>query len=220
MSVNIGFFGCESYDIQHYLSRVLYCLGKKVILLDGNADGSLRHSIPLPEDFPTEEVFGCRRGHYAPITAEIDESYYDCVFFDFSQEMLETIEPGDRGGLFQSFVLVSDLQIHNIKRVMQFIEEKLVDENQIILIIRDMSGSRKKRMVQRMTNLPADQIYYLQTDQTSERQRLTCQWSNVFSFRKIDVDFKSALQDILVKQFSIVENKDFKTAFKKAERGA
>ena len=219
MSINIGFFGCESYDIQHYLSRVLCCLGKKVILLDGNSDGALRYSIPIPENFPEDEVFDYRGVDYAPVTAEIDESYYDCVFFDLSLDMLETIEPGDIGDLFQTFVLVSDLQTHHMNRVMKFLEDQLIDVSCIILIIRDLSGNRKKRMIQRMTDLPADQIYYIQADQTSERQRLSCQWNHVFSFRKIDVDLKSVLQDILIKRFGIEENKEFKTAYRRAERG-
>ncbi|MCI7130095.1 MAG: hypothetical protein MSA09_06005 [Lachnospiraceae bacterium] len=219
MSVNIGFFGCESYDIQHYLSRVLCCLGKKVILLDGNRDGALKSSIPLPETFPEDEVFDYRGVDYAPVTADIDESYYDCVFFDLSQDMLETMEPGDIGDLFHTFILVSDLQTHHMNQMIQFIKSNLIDTSRIFLIIRDLSGNRKKRMIQRMTDLPADQIYYLQVDQTSERQRLSCQWNHVFSFRKIDVDLRSALQDILIKRCSIEENKEFKTAYKRAERG-
>ena len=53
----IGFLGCDKYEIILYLSRILYHLGKKVLLVDYAESEALYQSIPVPDTLKDENNY-------------------------------------------------------------------------------------------------------------------------------------------------------------------
>ena len=116
----LGFFGVDKYDIILYLSRILYTLNKKILLLDCSENRALTYSIPMPNQILCEERdcyivnyrgIDCASNSF--ISQELMEKYkqeYDVILMDFGfQENHELVENCTH------IVLVLDQKLHNLK---------------------------------------------------------------------------------------------------------
>lgn len=223
----VGFLGIDKYEYVLYLSRVLYHLGKKVIMVDYSETGALAASIPCPEGLKNSviEYRGVMFSDGMDTNetkdngndkAEFQKNDFDCVLIDFGLRVgNEKLKFCDR------IICVTDQQIHNIKRLAVVGDLQGVKKS---LVIKDVVGSRVNpsyiicEFEQR--NLKAEQIYIVNQDEIDTRCRINSQYDGVFHFRKLSMQTKTVIWGLIYEMYPNAEKKALNDAFKKAEKGA
>lgn len=213
----IGFVGCDKYEILLYLSRILYHLNKKVLLVDFSETEALTQSIPIPDSLREDSSYMDYRGidfikgrNYYPC---IEQKYdYILIDFGFNQDVLPMIP-------CQNLIYVTDLQLHNVKRIKINKESK---EFSKFVIIKDVFPCKIKPdyiLEELDSDFKEENIYILEQDAIDIRHKINSQYSQTFYFHKLSKSMKSFLKDI-IRQIDIrLKREEIQVAYKKAERG-
>ncbi len=214
----IGFLGSDKYEIILYLSRILYHLGKKVLLVDYAETEALYQSIPIPESLKEENNYI----HYSGIDFIQGKYYkrnkkekYDYILIDFGYDTENIILSQCEKVLF-----ITDLQLHNIKRIKNI---SYNGNGEKYLIIKDVFPCKIKPeyIQEQLSNLMIEeqQVYILYQDPIDMKYRIQSQYDLNFSFPKLSKPAKSFLQDLIIKLNVNINKKELKNAYHMAERG-
>lgn len=212
----IGFLGIDSYDIIHYLSRILCKMEKKVLLVDCSNTHGLTNSVPGPDELDKTTVIHYRNVDFTASYKKEQLEQYDVIFFDFTDNVTHHLID-----LCEDLYLVTDQQRHNISKVKQIYDDTTT-EQYVTVIIRNVVKCKigMKYLLNLIGFDASDEHYYvLDADVIDQELMLLCQYDNVFSFKKISNGFKKMLISILVENMKL-EEKEVKLALKKAEKGA
>ena len=106
-----GFYGIDSYDIIHYLSRIFKNLNKKVLLVDKSCNKALFESISKPENLKGNSLVSYRDIDYMNEYEDNQASNYDYIFIDFG------LNDKDKTIICDKLFLLTDLQVHNVNYI-------------------------------------------------------------------------------------------------------
>jgi len=222
----MGFLGVDKYEYIMYLSRVLYHLGKNVLMVDCSESGALASCFLCPEGIKNEimEYRGVRfldGRNSMDIDTFMDSknmpaaNKYDSILIDYGFHV-------DEQGLknCDHLVYVTDQQAHNIRRVSKFIHLK---DKQVNLIIKNLVNSRitPKYIISEINlkHISTKQTYVVYQDELDTNCRMNCQYDGVFRFVKLSSQSKNVIKGLLVELLPSITKRELKEAYKKAERG-
>lgn len=220
----IGFLGVDKYDIILYLSRILYKLNKKILLLDCSENRALTYSIPMPNHILCEgddsyivNYRGIDCASNSVITQEIMEKYkqeYHVILMDFGfQENHELVENCTH------IVLVLDQKLHNLKRIRQF---SLPKECEKFLIFYEVYGckiSLNYIIEELVFDIPEDNIYEVFQDSVDIKRSIDCQYNDVIRFHKLTKPYQKLLHSIVATLYPENKTKEKAKAFLRAKYG-
>lgn len=213
----IGLAGIDKYDLVLYLSRIIFHLGKKVLLVDDSESEALYQCIPVPELL--QETDGII--HYRGIDFILSKYYhsniglnYDVVIVDLGFQVWADL-------LYEctSLFYVIDLQLHNIQRMSLKPPPEGIPIN---LIIKDVFPCKIKPeniMKKWKQEMELHKEYILYLDTMDLNCKIQCQYNSVFQFQKISVQMRELLKDITKQLDFSLQEKEISQAYHKAERG-
>ncbi|MDF2473833.1 MAG: hypothetical protein K0R21_1615 [Anaerocolumna sp.] len=213
----IGFVGSDKYELILYLSRILYHLGKKVLLVDYAENEALLQSITVPETLKEDTSYIDYRGidfiqgKYFRFKMKQE---YDYILMDFGYIM-------DNEGMLRcsKVIFVTDLQLHNLKRIKNI---EYVENEDKCLVIKDVFQCKiKPEYIINQIGFPIDknQIFILYQDSVDLKYKVSSQYDHKFTFHKLSKPTQCFLKDITKMMDNQLEEKDINLAYKKAERG-
>jgi hypothetical protein len=220
-----GFVGVDKYEYIMYLSRVLYHLGKKVLLIDYSENGALSACIPKNitlENFVLDYrgvyfINQCTGyGMYSEGTFDIDQftASYDCIIVDFgfASCLTDSIRCDE-------LIFITDQQAHNIRRINSIIHNGAKK----FLIIKDII-SRRVSVRYIIDELSPEenqykQIYMAYLDDIDYSNKINCQYDLRFCFRKLSRQTKNIIKGLASEFYPELPKKLIDAAYKKAESG-
>jgi hypothetical protein len=207
-NVLIGFVGSDKAEIIHYISRVLHQLKQKVLLVDYCETRALSYSVPNVEEIALFDY----RGIDVTSKTNIPFSNYNFVLIDFGFHLTHSLLHS-----CNAIVIVSDLQIHNVKRLTPL---KIKKGQARYLFIKDIVKGKigSKYICNQLSHLALNQLncvefYY---DEKDLKTMLNCEYNQIFTFKRISWEQKQAIVTLLSQYFEI---KEINKSFKLAERG-
>jgi hypothetical protein len=213
----IGFIGSEKYELILYLSRILYHLNKKVLLVDYSESKALYQCIPIPDLLHKEKNGIDYRGVdfiQGQYYSNNLRKNYDVILMDFDFGSQDEI-------ILQcnKLFFVTDLQLHNVNRLNPIhyihIKEKY-------LVIKDVFQCKIKPeyiLGQFDEVIQKENVYILYLDTLDLKYKLQCQYNSIFQFNKLSAPAKYFLNEVIKMMDGNIGNKQLKYAFQKAERG-
>lgn len=216
MSTNaciLGFLGVEAYDIILYLTKLLFNLDKKVLLIDNSESGALTCCIPIPSTLnPKITPISCTGMDFVK-EREVSEyeDKYDYILIDYG---FKNTHKDLHNCSFLFFVC--DRQQHNIVRL-----QNLKPNTEVHVIIRDIVNNKIKDYI--LGSL-ADKInikdyYCLYRDDLDKECMLSLQYSNKITLKKLSAQYNYVLYQLLTKTLNF-DRTAAEKAYKKAKRGA
>lgn len=213
----IGFAGIDKYELILYLSRIIFHLGKKVLLVDDSESEALYQCIPVPESL-REAICPI---HYRGMDFILGKYYhadlglhYDVVILDLGFQL-----KADLVSECTRLFYVIDLQLHNIRKLRL---KNQPEDIPMSLIIKDVFPCKIKPEIimeqwQQDMNLHKGYILYLDT--LDLKYKIQSQYDSVFQFQKVSAPVTELLKDIVKQMDFSLQEKEIKQAYHKAERG-
>lgn len=212
MLIKIGFIGSEKAEIMQYLSRILYHLGKRVLLIDVSEDKQLTASIPCMEGLDSEkEIIDYRSVGFCNFFPK-ETNGYDYILTDFG------FRTGHEEATCCKLVFyVSDLQKHHLDRI----NVPAVAKDSY-LILKDVVKCKisPKFLLQYLNRLNPEPrtTIVLPFRKEDKKSEFLCTWDSLFKFQNTSGWVKDMLFFIVINILGQSEN-EVKKAFRKAERG-
>lgn len=219
----IGFVGIDKYEYIIYLSRILYHLNKRVLLLDNSDSGALTGCIPTPIELKDKRIeyrgvmFQNIRNPVERNYSEEDQGYdgYDCILIDYGNEakVFDNLRP-------DFLVYVTDQQVHNLNHLA---EQKIMDVTGKILIIKNyINHKTTPSFIMEQLNLCEENLrstYVVSPDELDEKNKLSCQTDYEVKLKKLSVQTKNLVRGITMELYPDISMKELNKGWKKAERG-
>lgn len=209
----IGFHGIESYEIMHYLSRILFHMGCKVLLVDLSETCSLTGTVPIPNGLKyKEQVIDYKGVDFSLSTSSINNKEYNVVLVYFGF----LFDP-DIFRICDVIFYVTDQQHHNVKRL-----NKLHASINRYLIIKDYIPCKIRSEFIKNTltklSIPNEKCIILPYDKKDKLSMIQNGWNNTIQFNQVSNKMRELLFTILILILEINEKAVIK-ACKKAEKG-
>lgn len=218
----IGFVGIDKYEYIIYLSRLLYHLNKRVLLLDSSDTGALTACIPVPGRLKDKRIefrgimFQDMR-NIAAQSSEEEQGYdeYDCILIDYGYDVnvIDSLFP-------DILIYVTDQQIHNINHLAELKAEAAIGK---MLIIKNyIHHKTDSSYIMQQLRLSEENLmgsYVLSPDELDEKSRLSCQTDYVVKLKKLSVLTKKLIREITMELYPDISMKELNKGWKKAERG-
>lgn len=238
MLTKFGFYGASCYDWLLYSAKVLKNCGMDVILIDMSENKSLSYAIP---DIPgvknqVIDYMGCSFATSIPKDAE---DAYDTAFIYLG----DTVNPSIH---FDYTFCVTDCELHSMKPRIQLWEkitaldyapsqkmicssesgadeidpdEEFTTDCPHLIILGPMAES-KYRYIAGQYSVDSKSCHAVDLDEGNMDCRISCQYDTVVRFSKISDSFKDLITKLCFTALGDTRDyKNFKKAFKKAERG-
>lgn len=213
----VGFVGSDKYEILLYLSRILYHLDKKVLLVDYSETQALTSSIPIPEILRESNTYLDYRGidfiKGRNYIQNMDKDYdYVLIDFGFNHGILSNIK-------CHNIIYVTDLQLHHAKRL----KRSLVTGNpKNYIVIKDVFPCKvSPDVILKEISLKAiiEDIYVIEQDALDIKFKIQSQYNQTFYFDRLSKSMKTFLKDIIYRFDKNLDKSQIQSAYKKAERG-
>lgn len=213
----IAFVGCEKYDLILYLSRVLFHLGKKVLLIDCTESEELYQCVPAPLILREEcgyidyggTEFGKSNGKDT-----YNFSAYDLVLMNFSFQMEEALVP-----FVRKICYVTDLQLHHIRQLNSIRNYDCIEQ---CLIIKDTLPCKIHPdyiIHQIYKHIDQNQVYLFNQDNSDYKYKIENQYNHKIIFPKLSKEVQSFIKNIILQFYPEIGDKQYSIAYKNAERG-
>ncbi len=213
----VAYIGLVNFDTILYLSRILQVLGRKVLIVDNSDALALTCSIPSITSINTNDtIFTYRRVDFTnmPVSKELAEEYDD-ILIDCGFHI-----PALADGLFTKLVYVTDLFIHNIRRIAK-LQNDFTGCCDIELLIRDAVFSKisAELMLKQVGGVvPADKIDILHRDENDYENTINSHINQVFQLK-----LSRAYKEYLIRQVILMcdgyKRMDIIKAYKRARNG-
>ncbi len=216
-NIIIGFLGSDKHEIILYLSRILYHLNKKVLLVDFAENEALTQSIPIPTMLKESNTYLDYRGidfirgenYYFNINEDYD---YVLLDFGYNYSTLSSI-------VCDQIIYVTDLQLHNAKRI-KIGRQKGDPKSHII--IKDVFKCKigpENILREIHPKISIENVYIIEQDAIDIKFKIHSQYNQTFYFDKLSKSMKSFLQDIISSFDESLGKSQIQNAYKIAERG-
>ncbi len=210
----IGFLGIETYDIILYLSKMLYHLNKKVLIIDDSDTEALTYCISIPATMNPKinRINFCNIDFIKEKSVSEYLKDYDYIFIDFG------FKTNHKEIQNCSYIyLVTDKQQHNLARI-----QNLKYSQDVYLIIKDRI--KDKNIVYLLETMKAKginikQYYCLYYDDLDMENMIAIQYRNDISFKHQSGQLKELLNELIIETFNFSKI-EAGQAYKKAKRGA
>lgn len=211
------FSGIKVYDILIYLSTILACLKKSVLVIDSSWDEEILLCIPRPET--QQGLFYFRNVDYVKGEDKLDLKLSD---YQKSYDIIFLFLPFLKKEYFsytETIYLITDYEKSHFIQTAKWINES---PKKIVLIFRDGLGGKinsryfiknyitEKKIVK--------EIYEISWDERDWTFRLYLQYEPCQHFRYLSKEFQAVLKEISM-EIAQVRKKEFEIAYKKAKRG-
>lgn len=208
-----GFYGIDSYDIIHYLSRIFKNLNKKILLVDKSCNKALFESISKPENLQGNSIVSYRDIDYMNEYDDNQASNYDYIFIDFG------LNDKDKTITCDKLFLLTDLQVHNVNYIKRIY--RVSDIKSKVIIIRNAIKCKIKPefILSQMGRTIHNSSYVIYEDFLDQESKIKCQYNDKIIFNRLSPMFKSSLKKIVIDEFKY-NKKDIKKAYRLAARGA
>ncbi|WMJ87535.1 hypothetical protein [Anaerocolumna sp. MB42-C2] len=209
----IGFLGIETYDIILYLSKLLFHLNKKVLIVDNSDTEALTYCIPIPASMNPKinRIHFCNLDFIKEknVTDYLKEYDYILIDFGFKTNHMEIHN-------CSYIYLVTDKQQHNLARILN-----LKCKQEVFLIIKDRIKNKSLTYLLEMmkdNGINIKQYYCLYYDDLDKENMTGIQYRNEISFKHQSGQMKDLLNELIeTLSFNKIEAGQ---AYKKAKRGA
>lgn len=213
----LGFCGIEIPDVILYLSRILYKLGKRVLICDYSPEGELEYYIPFHNEInPLTECVDYRGVDYTRQFLEEEwKKKYDFLILNFGFGTVQVSTVCHR------MIYVSDWDKAHIKRLEKIPADRKNSQEKMILI-RDMipGGIRMNGYFQELKKLlQTEELTRLKLKLPDLRAKMTAEYNDVFVFRFISRDLYNVLLKEIQKLCPNEEEKKLFAAIRSAEKG-
>jgi len=213
----IGFIGSDKYELILYLSRILFHLGKKVLLVDYAESEALYQCISIPGMLREESGYIDYRGidfiqgqYFVPnMRQQYDVVLIDLGFNDENKALSQCTK----------VVYITDLQLHNVRRIKSLDYLRDIDK---YLVIKDVFQCRIKPeyiLEQLGQVIDKSHVYILYQDAFDLKYKVQSQYNHRFSFGKLSRPTKFFLKEITKQMDNNLDEKRLNNAYRKAERG-
>ena len=210
----LGFLGIEAYDLILYLTKLLYHLEKKVLLIDNSESGALTCCIPVPDTLnPRTTKISCTLMDFIKERNVLEyQEEYDYILIDFGFQTNHK-ELDNCSVLY----LITDRQQHNITRL-----QNLKSGREMHVIIKDIVNGRFSGYLQdclKDKGLNIIKCYPLFKDDMDKENMLGLQYSPKIKIKILSGQFRYVLNQLITETlcFSRAEAVE---AYRKAKRGA
>lgn len=210
----LGFLGIEAYDLILYLTKLLYHLEKKVLLIDYSESGALACCIPVPDGLnPKITRISCTLMDFIKERKRLEyEDDYDYILIDFGFQTNHK-ELDNCSVLY----LVTDRQQHNLIRL-----QNLKYSREIHVIIKDIVNVRFTGYLLdclKDKGLNIVNGYPLYKDDTDKENMLGLQYSDKIKLKMLSGQFRHVINQLMTETLCI-DRAEAAEAYKKAKRGA
>lgn len=219
----IGFLGAEKYDILLYLSRILYRLNQRVLLVDYAENRALTYCVPVPMTSQGTITLHKECVSYQGIDFLVEPAYgelmelieqYDIILIDFGFQVYSKLLKE----CSQIYICV-DQQLHNI---MQLKPLKLMEElaDKCFLLFRqvyDCKISSTYLLEELGLFLGEGQVYEYYQDSMDMKYCIDSQYNHTFQFAHISRGLKSCLLFILRNVLPCLTEQQRKNAYRVAK---
>ncbi len=219
--ITIGFAGVDKQDIILYLARILYHIGKQVLIVDKSESQAVTECIPCPAGLENTMIeyrgiyFVNGRKSEKDLPAILRKKNFDYILTDYGfwQDEKEFTE-------LDYLIYVTDQQKHNMNRIMPMIKNRR-DRQSIVIrdVVGHISDMRDRISFQELSMIPADRVFIIYQDELDTKFKLRCQYEIVFRFGKLSVPAQNAIKGLIMEIVSGLDKKDFFSAYRKAKRG-
>lgn len=215
----IGFLGAEKYDILLYLSRILYRLNKKVLLVDYAENRALTYCVPVPRVITIQKE--CI--HYQGIDFLVEPAYtelmevknqYDIILVDFGFQVYSKLL-SECGQIY----LCMDQQLHNMMqlRPIQQMEELTSRCYLLFRQIYDCKIGSNYLLEELGLPLKERQVFAYYQDSMDMKYCIDSQYNHTFQFAHISRGLKSCLLFILRNVLPSLTEQQRKSAYRVAK---
>lgn len=232
MSIRLGFYGSECYDLIFYCARVIHRCRQSVMLVDLSRDQSLMHCVPSIKGIE-DDVIDYRGLHCFTRETEYMDMDYDVAFFYFGSNTNQITETN------YTF-LVTDCQLQNIYACQRFKDEiyefirpipaddeveelldtNIFDSGVLNLLILGTEATIRKRFICGELGIPLERCEAIWMGENDYAMRISCQYDSAFRFSKISPEYMDLVDKICYTALGdSVKIKDYRKARQKAERG-
>ena len=219
----IGFIGIDKYEYILYLSRLLYQLNKKTLLLDCSLSKALTACVPAPAGLSNKRIeyrgvmFQDIKSSSDGITAAKDMGgdEFDCILIDYDDEV-KILEDNQ----LDILVYVTDQQMHNIRHLAELKVKKTAVK---ILVIKNYIQHRTSPsfIIQQLKLSTEDlkNTYVISQDEVDDKSKLSCQSDYVFKFNKVSHQTKNFIKGIAAELYPDITKRALNKGLKRAGRG-
>lgn len=213
----IAFVGVDKYELILYLSRILYHLNKKVLLVDFSENEALLQSVTIPETLKEDPGYIDYRG-----IDFIQGQYFQWrMTKDYNFILIDMGFHNDNEIIkyCNKVIYVTDLQLHNLKRIKN---PDSFDINNQYLIIKDVFECKIKPdfvLEQIDLNVYEHHVFILFQDSVDFKVKVLSQYDHSFTFGNLSKPIQCFLKDMTMVLVEGITEKQINTAYHKAERG-
>ncbi|MDF2942794.1 MAG: hypothetical protein K0S01_1652 [Herbinix sp.] len=221
----VAFVGIDKQEYILYLSRILYLLGKKVLMVDCSETGALTASIPTPVGTINSiienrgvmflDARSLNKDNSLCWEEVSTDEVYNYILIDYGYNThAEGLNDCDQ------LVIVTDQQAHNIGRLS--IPAHLKDKDKILIITNVVACKITPQFITnelKLNHLVTKKVYVVNQDELDMECKIKCQYEGIFRFIKLSTQLKSVLKGLIMELLPELQKKILKEAYKKAERG-
>lgn len=211
----IGYFGIESYEIILYLSRILYTLNRKVLLVDQSEIGDLTNCIPIPVGMDSaDDIISYSGVDFTRKNINLDLiNDYDDILISFG------FNETDAAQYCNKVVYTVNQMLHNICRLSKM---KDINGAEKSILIKDMVKSKiaPEYIIDYLKkDFEKEKVIVLDFDEIDMKYKILAQHDPLFRFKRITRKTKNYLIATVMELYPEVTDKDLKEAYRIAERG-
>ena len=215
MRKRVGFVGCYSHDVILMLTKVLGCMGKRVLLRDRNKLHTLQASVPIPEG----TCAGTSILEYDGFlfteqkTDRQDTEEYEVEIVDFGMD----VSPQE-AELCQNFIVVTDMLLHHVRRLS---DTWFPRERVLACIMRDSFAAicrGEQEVMMFMQSFPEKTVYFLPPDYRDVKNRYVCETQHEYSVTKASPEMQDLICRVVELVYPDYTEKEVRRAIRRKER--
>ncbi len=211
----IGFIGVDMSDILFYLSRILYHLEKRIILVDLSDNKEIINSLANKTGLDLYHYNGvditCKMEHISNF------KNYDHVFIYYGFRYDDSVN------LCNRIVFTTDMNPRHIALTSNFYKELAKESSTLIsFLIRNVFDIKIKveYIIEKIHHsLDKEKVACIYADFEDMKTSLVNQYNLEITFQKISPSLKQFLKEMVIKIEPSRKEKEINAAYKKAERG-
>lgn len=219
--IKLGFIGIYKVDLLHYLSQVLHNINKEVIVVDASKEQYIECTL-LEDQY--NGVYNYKEVNYLLHKSDILQlnnigfTEYDIALIDYgmNKELQASYQECD------ILFVITNFEKHNVLAIKNMVDG-LNNKVKIVKIYRDIIGFKiNKKYINYLLKLEENANvlaeYSFEFSEEDYRCKLSCQYDNSLSFKRLSRGYKILFADILEELYNFTP-KDAMKVIKACEGG-
>lgn len=228
MAIRIAFCGEKCFDLIHYISRILYKLGKSTLLVDLSPqnDRSLEKSINIPPGMIQGHTVDNKGVRFAPhYYKKYDNEYKYIIFYYGSGVATKALNADWKFMICNSYIEsvenAENFLLHNNSQIATSISnssDSCYYKGEPIVLYLDVSTERKGYIRSKLS-VSDSNFSACELEVRDIENKINIQYESTFKFNKLSLDYKELLIKCVSSICSQTSDKELLKAIKEAERG-